>query len=171
MNTTIQGRAYVFGDNIDTDQIYPGRYLELTDAGDVAAHMLEGADPDFRQRFQPGGIVVAGSNFGCGSSREHAVIALQSGGVSLVVAESFARIFFRNSINLGFPLLICPGVAGAVSDGQSVAVDLKTGELRNQSTGRTLRGEPLTDFVFNILNAGGVKPLLRKQYGSNPPEA
>ena len=167
MQTILGGRAYVFGNNIDTDQIYPGRYLELTDPQDVAAHVLEGADPGFRERFQPGGIVVAGSNFGCGSSREHAVVALQSGGVRLVVAESFARIFFRNSINLGFPLLICPGVTHAVTEGHALEVNLETGALRNETTGKTLNGEPLTEFVFNILNAGGVKPMLRKQYGSD----
>ncbi|MDK2785113.1 MAG: 3-isopropylmalate/(R)-2-methylmalate dehydratase small subunit [Bacillota bacterium] len=166
MEKIIRGQAYKFGSNIDTDQIYPGRYLELTEPADIARHALEGADPSFRERFQPGGIVVAGTNFGCGSSREHAAIALKSVGVSLVVAESFARIFFRNAINLGLPLLVCPGIAAQVAEGDMLEVDLQTGQVTNLTSGRRFQGEKLSDYVLNLLAAGGVKPLMRKMLGT-----
>ena len=167
MEKTIRGTAYVFGDNIDTDQIYPGRYLELTDPQHLAAHVMEGADPGFRDRFVAGGIIVAGNNFGCGSSREHAVIALQSSGVQMIVTESFARIFFRNSINLGFPLMICTGVRSASEDGDLIAIDLAAGTVVNESKKEILGGDPLSPFVFDILNAGGIKPLMKKRFNGD----
>jgi 3-isopropylmalate/(R)-2-methylmalate dehydratase small subunit len=164
MKKTIQGSAYVFGDNIDTDQIYPGRYLELTDSQLLAAHVMEGADPGFRDRFVAGGIIVAGKNFGCGSSREHAVIALQGCGVRMIVAESFARIFFRNSINLGFPLMICRGIRSAFKDGDLLAIDLAAGIVIHDATKEIFEGDPLSPFVFDILQAGGIKPLMKKRF-------
>lgn len=163
MKKTTRGPAYVFGDNIDTDQIYPGRYLELTDPQLLAAHVMEGADPAFRDRFVAGGIIVAGNNFGCGSSREHAVIALQSSGVRMVIAESFARIFFRNSINLGFPLMICSGLRSGLKDGDFLAVDLAAGTVFHETTKEIIEGDPLSPFVLDILEAGGVKPLMKKR--------
>lgn len=164
MDKIIRGKAYKFGNNIDTDQIYPGRYLELTEPAAIARHALEGADPAFCTRFQPGGIVVGGTNFGCGSSREHAAIALQSAGVSLVVAESFARIFFRNAINLGLPLLVCPGIANRVQEGDELEVNLETGTVQNLTRGEEYRGERLSAYVLNILAAGGIKPLMRAKF-------
>lgn len=167
MEKIIEGRAYRFGNNIDTDQIYPGRYLELTDADDLAKHTLEGADPTFVERFIPGGIVVAGTNFGCGSSREHAAITLQAAGVRLLIAESFARIFYRNCINLGLPLLVCPGVANLVADGDELRVDLENGVIENISSEGKSQGEQISDYAFHILEAGGIKPLLRAQQTAN----
>jgi len=163
----IQGQAYRFGSNIDTDQIYPGRYLELTDAEDLAKHTLEGADPTFVKRFAPGGIVVAGTNFGCGSSREHAAVTLQAAGVRLLIAESFARIFYRNCINLGLPLLVCPGVTKFVAEGNELEVDLENGVIRNISIEEKCHGEKISDYAFNILEMGGIKPMLRAQQSAN----
>lgn len=163
METRIRGTAYLFGDNIDTDQIYPGRYLELTDPGEIAAHLMEGAEDGFARRFAPGGILVGGKNFGCGSSREHAAITIQSAGAVLVIAESFARIFFRNCINLGLPLLVCPGVSARVRDGDELRIDLDGGTLEISRTGETLQGEALSGYVLDILRAGGIKPLLRRR--------
>jgi len=160
MEKVIRGKAYCFGNNIDTDQIYPGRYLELTDAEDLAKHTLEGADPTFVERFTPGGIVVAGTNFGCGSSREHAAITLQSAGVRLLIAESFARIFYRNCINLGLPLLVCPDIAKLVAEGDELMVDFEEGVIENISSKKIIQGEKISDYAFNILEAGGIKPLL-----------
>jgi len=167
MEKIIRGEVHKFGNNIDTDQIYPGRYLELTDTADIAKHTLEGADPTFPERFTPGGIVVGGTNFGCGSSREHAAISLQTIGVSLVVAESFARIFYRNGVNLGLPLLVCPGIAQKVNESDTLVVNLETGVVKNLTQGSQLQGEQISDYVLHILEAGGIKPLLRAKYGKN----
>jgi 3-isopropylmalate/(R)-2-methylmalate dehydratase small subunit len=161
MEKTICGKAYKFGNNIDTDQIYPGRYLEFTDVEDVAKHALEGADPTFVDRFKPGGIVVAGTNFGCGSSREHAPISLQAVGVSLLIAESFARIFYRNCINLGLPLLVCPGISELVDEGDEIEVNLENGIVMNVTANKKHQGERISDYAFHILESGGIKPLLR----------
>lgn len=166
MQTEFTGNAFVFGKNIDTDQIYPGRYLDLTDAPDVAKHAMEGAsDPDFARDFTPGDIIVAGSNFGCGSSREHAVITLKAAGVSAVIADSFARIFYRNGINLGVPLLVSPGIAAKVARGDSLHVNLATAEVRNLTNGDVYPLEPVTEYARNILESGGIKPMLKAQYG------
>jgi len=166
MEKIIRGQAYRFSNNIDTDQIYPGRYLELTDAEDLAKHTLEGADPTFVERFTPGGIVVAGTNFGCGSSREHAAITLQAAGVRLLIAESFARIFYRNCINLGLPLLVCPDIARLVVEGDELSVDLEKGVIENISSKKNIQGEKISDYAFHILEAGGIKPLLTAQQKS-----
>ena len=166
MKKVITGRAYVFGANLDTDQIYPGQYLELVEARDIGPHAMEGADPDFARTFQPGDIVVAGTNFGCGSSREHAAIALQAVGVGVILAESFARIFYRNAINLGLPLLVSPKISTRVAPGDTLRVDLAEGVVRNQKTGAELKAEPLSEYVFSILESGGIKPLVRKQLAS-----
>ena len=158
------GKAFVYGKNVDTDQIYPGRYLDLTDAPDVAKHAMEGGeDPDFAKDFKPGDIIVAGTNFGCGSSREHAAITLKTAGVSAVIAESFARIFYRNGINLGVPLLVSPGIAGNVARGDILEVDLEKSELVNRTKNRAFQIEPVTDYAKNILEAGGIKSLLKSE--------
>jgi len=157
----IVGRAYKFGDNVDTDQIYPGRYLELTEPEEIAEHAMEDADPTFKDRFERGGIIVAGRNFGCGSSREHAAIALKAAGVSLIIAESFARIFYRNCINIGLPLLICPGIKGCVDEGDELEVDLRKGIVKNLTKGKECKCQPLSDYALKILEAGGIKPLIR----------
>jgi len=166
MKKVIKGKAYVFGDNLDTDQIYPGQYLELVKAEDIGRHAMEGADPHFATAFKPGDIIVAGTNFGCGSSREHAAIALRAVGAGLILAESFARIFYRNAINLGLPLLVSPGISSQVSPGDMLIVDPAQGVVQNQGTGAELKAEPMSEYVFDILESGGIKPLVRKQLAS-----
>jgi len=163
MKTTLEGNAFTFGKNLDTDQIYPGQYLELATVEDIKLHALEGADRGFVKKFKPGDIIVAGTNFGCGSSREHAAIALKAVGTSVILAESFARIFYRNAINLGLPLLVCPGITDHVTTGDILKIDLKDGVVHNQSTGAELKVQPMSGYVLEILEAGGIKPLVKKQ--------
>jgi 3-isopropylmalate/(R)-2-methylmalate dehydratase small subunit len=163
MKTIFEGNAFTFGKNLDTDQIYPGQYLELAQVEDIKHHALEGADPDFVKEFKPGDIIVAGANFGCGSSREHAAIALKAVGTSVILAESFARIFYRNAINLGLPLLVIPGITNHVTTGDKLKIDLKEGVVHNKSTGAEFKVQPMSDYIFEILEAGGIKPLVKKQ--------
>ncbi|SDF00091.1 3-isopropylmalate dehydratase small subunit [Sporolituus thermophilus] len=165
MEKTIRGRAFVYGANIDTDQIYPGRYLDLTDPEDVGKHAMEGADPNFVKEFRPGDIIVAATNFGCGSSREHAVVTLKAAGVGCILADSFGRIFYRNAINLGIPLLVCPNISAMVKRGDVLAVNIETGEVVNETTGATAKAQPLSDYIMNILASGGIKPLIKSKYG------
>jgi len=162
LKKVITGRAFLYGDNIDTDQIYPGRYLELVKPEEVAAHCLEGADPSFAKKMNAGDVVVAGRNFGCGSSREHAVITLVHAGVGVLIAESFARIFYRNAINLGLPLIVCPGITDRVKEGNILEVDLHGGLVKNLTTSEEIQGEKLSDYVLKILQNGGIKPLFKK---------
>jgi len=158
----ISGKAFIFGNNIDTDQIYPGRYLELVEPEEIAAHCLEGANPDFAKEVSKGDIVVAGKNFGCGSSREHAAIALVHAGVGAVVAESFARIFYRNAINLGLTVLVCPEITSKVNEGDFLEVNLEEGMVYNKTSGESIQGEKLSEYIMDILSSGGIKPLFRK---------
>ncbi|MDR2056654.1 MAG: 3-isopropylmalate dehydratase small subunit [Desulfovibrio sp.] len=158
------GRVFLFGKNIDTDQIYPGRFVELTDVGDVAKHAMEGADPEFAAACETGDIIVAGNNFGCGSSREHAAVTLKAVGVGAVVAPSFGRIFYRNGINLGLPLLICPDLHTGVTAGERISIDVKSGEIRDESGQILSRTQPVGEYMMHILESGGIKPLLRKQF-------
>lgn len=160
MNHLIGGKVHIFGNNIDTDQIYPGCYLELTDPEQISSHCLEGADPAFARQFQPGDIVAAGTNFGCGSSREHAAIALKTLGVGAVIAPSFARIFYRNAINMGLPLLICPQITDIAGSGDPLEIDLQTHTITNLRTGSRTAVEPISDYARTILAAGGIKSLL-----------
>ncbi len=164
MEKTLQGQAVLLGKNIDTDQIYPGRYLALVNPKDVGAHCLEGVDEAIRKKA-PGNILVAGTNFGCGSSREHAVIALLNAGVRAVVAESFARIFFRNAINLALPVLICPKATRLIAPDDELRIDLRTGKIQNLTQGTELSSEPLGEHILRIVEAGGIKPLIRKKLG------
>ena len=163
MNKQISGSCRAFGNNIDTDQIYPGKYLELTEHSEIAQHMLEGADPDFPKRFRRGDIIVAGTNFGCGSSREHAAITLKTGGAGAVVAKSFARIFYRNGVNLGLPLVICPEIDQIAKEGDSLTVDLEKAFVRNNVTGEQAACEPISDFAMEALINGGVIEMMKKQ--------
>lgn len=165
MKIVFKGKAFVLGNNIDTDQIYPGRYLELVDPKELGRHCLEGVDPTLASRFSLGDIVVAGTNFGCGSSREHAPIALINMGASVVIADSFARIFFRNAINLGLALLVCKGINQRVQEGDSLEIDLIAGTVTIERTGEIFAGEKIGDFTMSILEAGGIKPLFRKRMG------
>ncbi len=165
MKDVITGKAFVYGANVDTDQIYPGGYLDLTDPDLVAGHAMERVDPGFAKEVKPGDMIVAGANFGCGSSREHAAVTLKASGIAAVLAESFARIFYRNAINLGLPLLVCPGIAGLVKRGELLSVDLVAGQVTNQTTGASVTAQPLSAYVMAILENGGVKPMIRKQRG------
>lgn len=165
MKTEFCGKALVVGSNIDTDVIYPGRFLELTDPKEIGSHCLAGISEDIAPNFPEGGIVVAGTNFGCGSSREHAPIALINMGAAAVLADSFARIFFRNGINLGLPLVVCKGIAQHVQDGQTVKLDLEAGTVTIQETGEVLQAEALGGKAMEILSAGGIKPLMRARFG------
>ena len=164
MNTEITGKALVVGNNVDTDIIYPGRFLELTDPAEIGRHCLAGISEDIGPSFPKGGIVVAGTNFGCGSSREHAPIALISMGAAAVLADSFARIFFRNGINLGLPLIVCKGISRRVESGQTLQLDLNSGTVTVVETGEVLQAEPLGDKALEILHAGGVKPMMRARF-------
>ena len=163
MKTNLTGPALVLDNNIDTDQIYPGRFLELVDPAEIGARCLAGVSEDIAARFPKGGIVVGGTNFGCGSSREHAAIALLNMGASVVVAASFARIFYRNCINLGLPLLVCPGLSRQTETGDVLEVDIATGRVACPAKGLVLQGEPIGDYALSILEAGGIKPLFRRR--------
>ena len=165
MNTKVTGKIIVVGDNIDTDQIYPGCYLAITDPKEIGSHCLSGVDESIASTFPQGGIVVAGRNFGCGSSREHAPIALLNMGARAVLADSFARIFFRNSINLGLLPVICKGIRSKVKDGQTLTLDLEAGTVTIEETGEVLPCEQLGDQAMKILEAGGIKPMMRQRFG------
>ncbi|RLI07751.1 3-isopropylmalate dehydratase [Candidatus Bathyarchaeota archaeon] len=162
MDMKLRGKAWKFGDDMNTDLIIPGKYLELTDPEEMARHAMEGVDPGFSERVKPGDIVVGGRNFGCGSSREHAPLALKHVGVGAVVAESFARIFYRNAVNIGLPALECPDITDAVEEGDTIEIDLTGGVIRNTRTGSQLRFTPLPDFLVEVLNEGGLAAYLRK---------
>ena len=159
----IEGKVFIFGDNIDTDQIYPGRYLELTEPQDIAAHVMEGADATFPSKVSPGAIIVAGKNFGCGSSREHAVITLLAAGVRAVVARSFARIFYRNAINRGLCVLEIPELdLSKVKDGHEAVIDIENGVM-TFSNGCEFVFVPFSEHILEILKAGGVISLYRSK--------
>ncbi len=159
----VSGPAIKFGNNIDTDVILPGKYLILTSPADLAKHALEGLDAAFPEKAKKGVIIVGGKNFGCGSSREQAPLALKHSGVKCVVAESFARIFFRNSINIGLPVVECPGVSAAVETGDELSVDFDLGEVRNVTKCKTLKGTALPAFILKILSDGGLIENLQKR--------
>lgn len=158
-----KGKAWVTGDDIDTDQIYHGQYLPLTDPKEMAKHAMEFVPgmESFAKEVKPGDLVVAGKNFGCGSSREHAVVCLQENGVSCVVADSFARIFYRNAINLGFPLLECPGISRMVKTGDQIEIDLSTGKVTNLKTKKSLNGQPISGLELEITEKGGLLNYLK----------
>ncbi len=151
----LAGRAWKFGDDIDTDAIIPGRYLVINDPQELAEHLFEGVRREMATKVNEGDIVVAGENFGCGSSREHAPLALKGTGVAAVVAKSFARIFFRNAINIGLPLFICPDV-DRIGDGDSLEIDMEGGIIHNLSRGESYRTTPLPQFLREIVEAGGL---------------
>jgi len=165
METKFKGKALSLGKNIDTDQIFPGRYLEITDPIEIGKLCLSGVDPGIAGSFPRGGIIVAGTNFGCGSSREHAAIALINMGVGVIIAESFARIFFRNAINLGLPLVSCSGISEKIKTGDEITVDMVEGKIVIHGTGEIFSCPPMSEHAMSILSAGGIKPLMRKKLG------
>ncbi|KUO40837.1 MAG: 3-isopropylmalate dehydratase [Hadesarchaea archaeon DG-33-1] len=156
-------RAWVFGDDIDTDQIIAGRYLVKLDPRELAKHVMEAADPKFASEVRRGDVIIAGHNFGCGSSRERAPLALKAAGISAVVAESFARIFYRNAVNLGLPVLTCSGASMGFKTGNKVRVGMREGKVHNLSTGKTFKFEPLPDFLLEIVRAGGLLQHMKKR--------
>ena len=162
----LQGRVCaVLGDNIDTDLIYPGRYLNITDRDKTAEHLFELAYPEIRAGLEPGGVILAGKNFGCGSSREQAAAALKFAGAGAVIAVSFARIFFRNAINLGLPAVVCAEAANVGSGGEEIEIDRVSGRIRNLTEGRDFTCAPLDPRAAELLGAGGLIPYLKNKYG------
>ena len=151
-----KGRAFKYGDNVDTDVIIPARYLNSSDPAELATHCMEDIDNTFVKRVQKGDIIVATKNFGCGSSREHAPIAIKESGISLVIAKSFARIFYRNAINIGLAILECPEAAEAVEEGHIVEADLDKGVITDKNTGRQFKTEPFPEFIQSIIKNGGL---------------
>ena len=151
-----QGKVHKFGDNVDTDVIIPARYLNTASHEELARHCMEDIDPDFVKNVRSGDIVVGEKNFGCGSSREHAPIALKASGVSCVIAATFARIFYRNAINIGLPILECEAAAVEIKAGDEVEVDFSTGKIFNHTTGKIHQAEPFPPFIQNIIAKGGL---------------
>ncbi|HCJ56087.1 MAG TPA: 3-isopropylmalate dehydratase small subunit [Clostridiaceae bacterium] len=157
------GRAFKYGDNIDTDVIIPARYLNSSDAQELAEHCMEDLDKNFVNEAKQGDFIVAGKNFGCGSSREHAPIAIKASGVSLVIAETFARIFYRNAINIGLPIMECPDAAKEIEAGDEISVDIKTGAIKNITKSKEHKAAPFPEFMQDIINAGGLINYIKKE--------
>ena len=160
---SMKGRVWKYGDNVDTDAIIPARYLNTTSEMELAAHCMEDIDPSFVKKVKPGDIIVAGKNFGCGSSREHAPLAIKASGVSCVIAETFARIFFRNAINIGLPILECPEAVRNTEAGQTLEVDLAEGTIRNVETGQVYQATPYPAFMLELIDAGGLIAYTRRK--------
>ncbi|MEA3338372.1 MAG: 3-isopropylmalate dehydratase small subunit [Chloroflexota bacterium] len=158
---SISGKVWKYGDNVDTDGIIPARYLNVSTEEELARHCMEDVDPEFAGAVRAGDIIVAGENFGCGSSREHAPLAIKGAGVSCVVARNFARIFYRNGINVGLPILECPQVVEEAKRGDRLTVDLESGAITNERTGSTYQTPPFPDFLMGIIRAGGLVPYTR----------
>ncbi len=161
--TALRGSAWTFGRDVDTDLIIAARYLNMKTAEELAQHVMEDADPTFAGRVRPGDIVVARENFGCGSSREHAPIALKGAGVSVVIAKSFARIFYRNALNTGLPILVAPEAVDGITEGDELTVDLATGAIGDLTTGVAYQAQPLPPFMQELVEAGGLLPYLKKR--------
>ena len=161
----LTGRVWKYGDNVDTDAIIPARYLNVSTPEELARHCMEDIDLRFAKEVQPGDIIVAGRNFGCGSSREHAPLALKGAGVSCVIAETFARIFYRNALNIGLPILECPQAVADAQAGHTLEVNLTTGHIRNRDTGHTYQARPLPPFMLKLVEAGGLIEYTRRELG------
>lgn len=159
----VQGKAFQFKDNVDTDVIIPARYLNTPDAKELALHCMEDIDPDFVKQVRSNDVIVAGWNFGCGSSREHAPLAIKTAGVGCVIAKSFARIFYRNAINIGLPILECEEAADAIAPGDEVHVDFKTGLITDLTQNKTWQAEPFPPFIQRIIDVGGLMMSLREE--------
>jgi len=155
------GKVFKYGDNVDTDVIIPARYLNAPSPEELAKHCMEDIDPAFATTVQPGDIIVGGANFGCGSSREHAPIAIRACGVACVIAASFARIFYRNSINIGFPILECPEAAAAIQNGDTISVDFATGVIHDDTTGEEFKAVAFPAFINRIIEHNGLLPYLK----------
>ena len=157
----VQGKIHKYGDNVDTDVIIPARYLNTADHKELASHCMEDIDKDFVKKVKEGDIIIGGANFGCGSSREHAPIAIKNSGISCVIAATFARIFYRNSINIGLAILECPEASEKIEDGDEVSIDFDTGVITNITKNETYKAEPFPEFVKNIISADGLLNSLK----------
>lgn len=158
-----KGTVFRYGDNVDTDVIIPARYLNTSDPKELAKHCMEDIDAEFVNKVKTGDIIVADKNFGCGSSREHAPIAIKASGISCVIASTFARIFYRNAINIGLPIVECPEAVKGINAGDVVSVDFSSGIITNETTGKTFKGEPYPEFMQNIIAAGGLVEYIKKK--------
>ena len=163
MKTILTGKVWKYGDNVDTDVIIPARYLSSSVAEELAPHCMEDIDETFAKTVQQGDIIVGGNNFGCGSSREHAPVAIAGAGVSCIVASSFARIFFRNAINIGLPIFECPEAVKGIEKGDTVEVDLEKGTITNKTRNATWTARPFPPFLRELIAAGGLVPYVRAQ--------
>ena len=160
----LEGKAWKFGDDVNTDEIIPAVYLDTVDPKEMAAHCMEGIDPDFVEKISPGDIIVADKNFGCGSSREHAPIAIKAAEISCVIAKSFARIFYRNAVNIGFPILECEEASLKIAEGDQIEVDTASGIITNHTKNETYKAQPFPEFMQQIMAAGGLmKYVMSKQ--------
>jgi 3-isopropylmalate/(R)-2-methylmalate dehydratase small subunit len=162
-NCNAHGAVHKYGDHVDTDVIIPARYLATQDPKELASHCMEDLDAGFTRKNRPGDLIVAGWNFGCGSSREHAPIAIKASGVSCVIAKTFARIFYRNAINIGLPILECPAASDGIADGDEVTVNYDTGEIENVTKGETYQAEPFPPFIREMIDRGGLMASLRAE--------
>ena len=158
-----KGKVFKYGDNVDTDVIIPARYLNIADPKELSTHAMEDIDADFVKNMHPGDIVVATRNFGCGSSREHAPLVLRENGVSCVIASSFARIFYRNAINIGLPILECPAASEAINEGDVVAINFDTGVITDETTGQTFQAAPFPPFIQKIIADGGLMKSIKNK--------
>lgn len=160
-----KGLVYKYGDNVDTDVLYPARYNSVTDVQEMISHALEDLDREFIKKVQPGDVIVAGTNFGCGSCREHALIAIKGTGIRCIIAKSFARVFYRSSINIGLPIVECPAAADAINNGDEVEVNFDTGVIHNKTTGEDYQAAPFPPFIQEIINSNGLIELTKKELG------
>ncbi len=158
----ITGTIFKFGDDVNTDEIIPARYLNTSDAKELAAHVMEDADPEFPAKAKPGDIIVAGKNFGCGSSREHAPLAIKAAGIGCVVAESYARIFYRNAFNIGLTIMECPSAIAEAQTGHVLSVDTATGQIKNVTLDRQYVSKPIPPFMQELIAAGGLMEYVQK---------
>ncbi len=159
----LKGNVFKYGDHVDTDVIIPAKYLNTADPMELAKHCMEDIDTSYAGKVKPGDIIVAGVNFGCGSSREHAPLAIKGSGASCIIAKTFARIFFRNAINIGLPILECPEAVEGISDGDAVEVDTDTGVITNVTTGKKFNAQPFPPFLQNIIVSGGLVNAIAKE--------
>lgn len=162
----INGRVFKYGDNVDTDVIIPARYLNISDRAELASHCMEDIDGEFVKLVKPGDLIAAGKNFGCGSSREHAPLVIKLSGIKCIIAETFARIFYRNAVNIGLPILECPEAARAIENGDKVEVDLQSGRITNVTKGRTYQAESFPEFMQDIIKAEGLVNYVKGKVGS-----
>ena len=161
MEKKVQGRCHKYGDDVNTDVIIPARYLNIHDMDELSLHCMEDIDPEFVEKANPGDIIVAQDNFGCGSSREHAPVVIKQRGISCVIATTFARIFYRNAINIGLPIMECPEASERIEDGDEVAIDFATGVITNVTKNETYQAAPFPSFIQEIINAGGLLNSLK----------